>query len=65
MATSSIFENIKITDPEVAEAFVRAIEMSIQAQNEDDKPSIDVKMSTREDLMRRYNKQSDEKCMNQ
>lgn len=55
MATSSIFENVVISTPEAAEAFVRALEESTKALENEDKPKIDYKIATREDIIRLTN----------
>ncbi|MBQ4514253.1 MAG: hypothetical protein II969_14755 [Anaerolineaceae bacterium] len=57
MATSSLFENIVISTPEEAEAFVNAIEASIIAQQNDTrpKPEIEFKYASPEDIIRLSN----------
>ncbi|MBQ6479892.1 MAG: hypothetical protein IJI45_02125 [Anaerolineaceae bacterium] len=54
MATFSIFQNIVIDTPEKAEAFVNAIESSIEAQKNDKRPQpkIDFRLATRDDIIR-------------
>ena len=52
MATSSIFENVKITDSKVAEAFVNAIEASEASSVASRAPRFDSKMASREDIAR-------------
>ena len=52
MATSSLFENIVISTPEEAEAFVRAIELSEEAQKNDTRPRAEGRLATREDIIR-------------
>ena len=47
MATSSLFENIVISTPEEAEAFVRAIELSEEAQKNDTRPRAEGRLATR------------------
>lgn len=57
MATFSLFQNIVISTPEEAEAFVDAIEASIAAQQKDTrpKPEIEYKYATPEDIVRLSN----------
>lgn len=56
MATFSLFENIVISTPEEAEAFVRAIEQSIEKQKEAQKNNEETdnnfRLATREDIIR-------------
>lgn len=51
MATSSIYDKVRISDPQVAEAFVKAIEESENAPKPAS-PRREAKMTTREDAIR-------------
>ena len=51
MATSSIYDKVKISDPKVAEAFVKAIEESENAPKKSYSGQ-EAKMATREDTIR-------------
>ena len=51
MATSSIYDKVNISDPKVAEAFVKAIEESESAQREK-RSGVEAKMASREDTIR-------------
>ena len=52
MATSSIFENVKITDSKTAEAFVTAIEASEASSTTKRTPRFDSRIASREDISR-------------
>ena len=52
MATSSIYDTVKIKDSKVAESFVDAIEESERANREIPVIHIDSRMATREDSAR-------------
>lgn len=52
MATSSIFESVKITDPKVAEAFVDALEASEKAPKRAHSSRIVSRMATKEDTQK-------------
>ena len=52
MATSSIFESVKITDPKVAKSFVDALESSEKAPKRAPSPRVVSHMATREDTRR-------------
>lgn len=54
MATSSIYENIKIRDPKTAEAFIHAIEASENAPKFEYNQDYHSRMGTPEDSIRLY-----------
>ena len=60
MATSSIFTQVKISDPKKAERFVEALESSEQTQKKPSAPSIPIlsdKKAIREWMAKRGSKQ--------
>lgn len=54
MATSSIFETVKIRDPREAEAFVRAVEESERLSKTLPVSNVETRMATKEDRLRLY-----------
>lgn len=52
MATSSIFESVKITDPKVAQSFIDALESSEKAPKRAPSTRIVTRMATPEDTKR-------------
>ena len=54
MATSSIFDTVKIRDPKVGESFMNAIEESEKAKKTMPVVRLDSRMATREDSVRLY-----------
>ena len=59
MATSSIFENVKIRDPKTAESFVVALETSEQTGTKLTGSKVRARMATRRDIARLYGRKKD------